>query len=89
MYSKATYWPDGCGLDDNERIPDKKVERVVLAVTIERLLNHDIALRERLADGDYLVFPSNTRAPLPIHVKTRLGRRSISRARSAPSSPRW
>ena len=54
-------------LDKGERIPDERVERLVLAVTIERLLNHDIALRERLADGDYLVFPSEyTRtAPYP------------------------
>jgi DNA-directed RNA polymerase subunit RPC12/RpoP len=54
-------------LDEQERIPNAEIERVVLAVTIERLLNHDIALRERLSDGDYLVFPSEyTRtAPYP------------------------
>jgi nucleotide-binding universal stress UspA family protein len=54
-------------LDAAERIPDERIERLVLAVTIERLLNHDIALRERLPDGDYLVFPSEyTRtAPYP------------------------
>lgn len=54
-------------LEKAERIPDPKVEQWVLAVTIERLLKHDIALRERMDDGDYLVFPSEyTRsAPYP------------------------
>lgn len=56
-------------IDDKERIPNSNIERLVLTVTIERLLTHDIALRERLADGDYLVFPSEyTRsAPYPRH----------------------
>ena len=50
-----------------ERISDGERERLVLAATVERLLEHDIALREPLKDGDYLVFPSQyTRtAPYP------------------------
>jgi class 3 adenylate cyclase len=54
---------------DDDRLPanQRDLEAVLLPHTVERLLNHDIALRERLDDGDYLVFPSQyTRtAPYP------------------------
>jgi small GTP-binding protein len=45
-------------LEKEERLPDAAQERLVLAVVVERLLQRDIALRERLDEGDYLVFPS-------------------------------
>ncbi len=51
------------GLEAGERILDPRAEELVIGETIEQLLKHDIALRERLpADhdeaGDFLVLPS-------------------------------
>jgi small GTP-binding protein len=43
---------------DTDRIPNQRAERLVIGETIEQLIRHDIALRERLEDGNYLVFPS-------------------------------
>jgi small GTP-binding protein len=60
------------GLPEEERIAHREHERRVLAVAVERLLAHEIALRERIEeggpeDGDYLVFPSEytRQAPYP------------------------
>lgn len=51
------------GLADGERIRDRQAEELVIGEAIEQLLNHDIALRERLSGdhdeaGDFLVLPS-------------------------------
>jgi hypothetical protein len=60
------------GLPGEERIADREHERRVLAMAVELLLRHGIALRERIEeggpeDGDYLVFPSEytRQAPYP------------------------
>jgi small GTP-binding protein len=45
-------------MPSDDRIRNESAERLVIGETIEQLLKHDIALRERLDDGNYLVFPS-------------------------------
>jgi len=45
-------------LDKDERIPDREAERHVLWFVLENLLSRDLALRERIGDDDYIVFPS-------------------------------
>ncbi|MBM3475303.1 MAG: TIR domain-containing protein [Armatimonadetes bacterium] len=54
---------------EDDRVPadQRDIESILLPHTVQRLLDHDIALRERLDEGDYLVFPSQyTRtAPFP------------------------
>ena len=54
-------------LSTEERIADEESERKVLAHVVGHLVGHELALRESLEDGDYLVFPSQyTReAPFP------------------------
>ncbi len=54
-------------LDATERLPEEDAQRKVLVATVERLLEHDIALEERIDGEDFLVFPSQyTRdAPFP------------------------
>lgn len=54
-------------LNKEERMPDSEDERRVLQHVVKELLRRELALRESLDDGDYLVFPSQyTReAPFP------------------------
>jgi hypothetical protein len=41
-----------------QRIADSAQEQLLLHVTVEELVRHDLALRENADDGRYLVFPS-------------------------------
>lgn len=54
-------------MERGERLQDPDDERLILVATVERFLKHELALRERIAGEDYLVFPSQyTRdAPFP------------------------
>ncbi|MBW4472572.1 MAG: TIR domain-containing protein [Stenomitos rutilans HA7619-LM2] len=52
-------------MSGDERIPDKKQEKLLLIATIEDLLHHEIALRGSSEDGEYLVFPSQFTRELP------------------------
>jgi len=53
-------------MDEKERLRPEQ-EKLVLIATVERLIQHEIALRERIGGEDYLVLPSQyTRsAPYP------------------------
>lgn len=55
-------------MSDDERIADKTREGLLLIATVEDMLRHEIALREKADDGAYLIFPSQLtreRADLP------------------------
>jgi WD40 repeat protein len=43
-----------------ERTLDSAQEQLLLISTVEELLKHEIVFRERVEDGDYLVFPSQS-----------------------------
>jgi len=71
LVNEAKNEPDGQGciaeevalsghfsMSEDERIKDKKQEKLLLIATIEEMLSHEIALREPADDGSYLVFPS-------------------------------
>jgi len=71
LVNEAKNEPDGQGciaeevalsghfsMSEDERIKDKKQEKLLLIATIEEMLCHEIALREPADDGSYLVFPS-------------------------------
>ena len=71
MVNAARDEPDGLGhireddalagrfrISDDERLPDRAQEPMLLAATVEDLLRHEIALREPTDEGVYLVFPS-------------------------------
>ena len=45
-------------LAENERVPDREQERLLLIATVEELLRHEIALKEVTDRGVDLVFPS-------------------------------
>lgn len=45
---------------EDERIPDKEQEKLLLIAMVEDMLRHEIALREQGEDGPYLVFPSQS-----------------------------
>jgi GTPase SAR1 family protein len=45
-------------MPEDERVPDKEQEKLLLIATVEEMLRHEIALREHAEDGQYLVFPS-------------------------------
>jgi len=60
-------------MDKAERIPDAKAERLVLVATVELFLNHELALRERINDEDYLVFPSQYTRTSPFPGSNSLG----------------
>jgi len=52
-------------MSEDERLPNKEQEKLLLIATIEDLLNHEIALLEQAEDGPYLVFPSQFTRELP------------------------
>jgi class 3 adenylate cyclase len=61
--SEARIRQGDLGLMEDERIPDRWAEELVIGESIEQLLKHDIAMRERLPEdheeaGDFLVLPS-------------------------------
>lgn len=71
LVNEAKNEPDGQGciaeevaisgrfsMSEDERVKDKKQEKLLLIATIEEMLCHEIALREHADDGSYLVFPS-------------------------------
>ncbi len=41
---------------DDERISDRKQEKLLLHATVEDLVRYDLALQESAADGRYLAF---------------------------------
>jgi small GTP-binding protein len=45
-------------MSEDERIKDKEQEKLLLFATVEEMLLHEIALREQVDEGPYLVFPS-------------------------------
>ncbi len=71
MVNAAKEEPDGLGciveedaltgrfrMPEDERIQNKKQEKLLLIATVEELLCHEIALREQTEAGPVLVFPS-------------------------------
>ncbi|MBT7806692.1 hypothetical protein HN766_14445 [Candidatus Poribacteria bacterium] len=48
----------GFDIPSDVRVDDAEQEKLLLAATIEGLLQHEAALREHADDGTYLVFPS-------------------------------
>jgi len=71
MVMAARDEPDGLGciteedalagrfrMPEDERIQNKKQEKLLLIATVEELLRHEIALREQTEAGPILVFPS-------------------------------
>lgn len=44
----------------DERMPNKEQEKLLLIAMIEDLLRYEIALREQVEDGPYLIFPSQS-----------------------------
>ncbi len=47
-------------IPDDERLKDKKQEKLLLLAMIEDLLRYEIALREQADDGPHLIFPSQS-----------------------------
>jgi small GTP-binding protein len=60
-------------LDDDERIGDLEAERHLLWYVLEKLLSHDLALREPINGQDYVVFPSQCTAELRFPGATAFG----------------
>jgi class 3 adenylate cyclase len=71
MVNAAKAEPDGLGrmaeedalagrfrMPQDERLPNKEQERLLLMATVEELLRHELALREPADDGQHLIFPS-------------------------------
>jgi class 3 adenylate cyclase/GTPase SAR1 family protein len=71
MVNAAKAEPDGLGrlaeedalagrfrMPQDERLPSKEQERLLLIATVEELLRHELALREPADDGQHLIFPS-------------------------------
>jgi WD40 repeat protein/class 3 adenylate cyclase len=71
MVNAAKAEPDGLGhlaeedalsgrfrMPQDERLPNKEQERLLLIATVEELLRHELALREPADDGQHLIFPS-------------------------------
>ncbi|MBI5590276.1 MAG: TIR domain-containing protein, partial [Deltaproteobacteria bacterium] len=56
-----------------ERIADQESEHHVLWFVMENLLHRDLALRERIKDEDYIVFPSQCTAELRFPGATAFG----------------
>jgi len=60
-------------LDKDERIADPESERHLLWYVMENLLSRDLALRERIKNEDYVVFPSQCTAELRFPGAAALG----------------
>lgn len=71
LVNEAKNEPDGQGciaeedalsgqfsMSEDERVKDRKQEKLLLIATVEEILCREIALREHADDGSYLVFPS-------------------------------
>jgi small GTP-binding protein len=52
-------------MPEDERIPNKESESLLLIATVEHMIRHEIALREVSDDGTLLVFPSQFRREHP------------------------
>jgi class 3 adenylate cyclase/GTPase SAR1 family protein len=52
-------------MPEDERIPNKESEGLLLIATVEHMIRHEIALREVSDDGALLVFPSQFRREHP------------------------
>jgi GTPase SAR1 family protein len=52
-------------LAEQERIPDRQQERLLIIATLEELMRYEIVLREETEDGVQLVFPAAFRRDLP------------------------
>ncbi len=71
MVNAAREEPDGLGsiaedvalagqfyVPKEQKINDRSQEQLLLHATLEELMRHDLALKQRASDGSYLVFPS-------------------------------
>jgi GTPase SAR1 family protein len=52
-------------LPEDERIPDRQQEKLLIIATLEELTRHEIVLREETEEGVQLVFPAAFRRDLP------------------------
>src|SRR5262249_32871742 len=52
-------------MPEDERIPNRESESLLLIATVEHMIRHEIALREIADDGMLLVFPSQFRREHP------------------------
>ena len=52
-------------MSQDERLPHKEQEKLLLIAMVEDLLRHEIALREQSPDGQLLVFPSQSTRERP------------------------
>ena len=52
-------------LPEDERIPDRQQEKLLIIATLEELTRHEIVLREDTEEGVQLVFPAAFRRDLP------------------------
>ena len=71
MVNAAKEEPDGLGsiaedvclagqffIPKEQKIDERSQEQLLLHATLEELMRHDLALKQRASDGSYLVFPS-------------------------------